>query len=652
MTAVCLAAWCAAALQLLLLLLLASAEAAKPTVLVVVPHPDDEIICCSGVIYNAVHTHGFNVIVVVTTNGDFYEEGKPRGYMREAESVAGLAQLGVPEENVIFLGYPDNYLSELRASYDGRKAGYLVTKHGISETYGDRGRYGKDFHSGVKGEPAKYTYQSLVDDVTEILRTFSPIHVFVPGTPVDLHPDHKALLLTTLEALKAATLLDASFTTTLHITFVWNNEPTWPNAINPFEIFSRPTYDDLSFLPWSRHEALPVPACMRTSNWTENPKYLAIAAHPSQQGVKCSFLLRFLHADEVFWPVVVSRDSASPGTHHNCTHSWNCLQQQPPPPVVTMEPYQEACEGSDVTLHGTVLFARSARERKFAWQQVEGPPVTLVHTDSATPYFVVPHTGEAQLLSFTLIASDGVVSSFPAITTVRVLRESPTRYSPNVAPLAWATASSETPSSRSLATCAIDGVADGFIRRYPSMVGDPTKEWRTDYEGVGAWLQLEWPQPHFIGKLVVYDRPLCDAHVLSALVLFDGGASGNTSIGALDNLGSPYVHEFAPRWARTLRFIVTAVSPPTPSNAVGLAELCVHEVLSLGGPCGENKGADADARVQVDADEYERKGAPRLSYALVASVCVCLLGAARCVWLRAKRRHRPPQPLRRIKVSY
>lgn len=60
--------------------------------------------------------NGFNVAVAIVTNGDLVA-GKERGLVRQSESVEGLAILGLVEDNIVFLGYPDNFLSVLAHNY-------------------------------------------------------------------------------------------------------------------------------------------------------------------------------------------------------------------------------------------------------------------------------------------------------------------------------------------------------------------------------------------------------------------------------------------------------------------------------------------------------------------------------------------------------
>jgi LmbE family N-acetylglucosaminyl deacetylase len=101
--------------MVVLLLIGGSAAAQNKTIVILAPHPDDEALCCAGVIQNALQ-QGNAVKIVVVTNGDSYYPGVPLGYQREAESVAGMAVLGLGEQDIIFMGYGDQSLLDLYQS--------------------------------------------------------------------------------------------------------------------------------------------------------------------------------------------------------------------------------------------------------------------------------------------------------------------------------------------------------------------------------------------------------------------------------------------------------------------------------------------------------------------------------------------------------
>jgi LmbE family N-acetylglucosaminyl deacetylase len=141
----------------------------------------------------------------------------------------------------------------------------------------------------------------------------------------------------------------------------------------------------------------------------------------------------------------------------------------------------------------------------------------------------------------------------------------------NVGLQATVTASSETPATLQYATKAVDGVIDG----YP---GDYTKEWATNGEKVGAWLNLTWPVSQTINQIVLYDRPNSDDQITGANLIFSDGSV--ISAGGLNNNGSPVTINFAPKTITSVRLNITSVSSTTIN--VGLSEIQVFQQGSGG----------------------------------------------------------------------
>ncbi len=163
-------------------------------VLVIAPHPDDETLG-PGILLSRLAKKGVQVRVVVMTNGDgftdalaiSYHELKPRrqdylsfGYMRQKETLAAMSLLGIPKNDVIFLGYPDGGLLHLWSADNWTKPYTSL-------------RTGQD-HNPYTNAPspgAPYTGTSVVDDLTRIFQDFKPQYVIYPH-PNDRHPDHLA----------------------------------------------------------------------------------------------------------------------------------------------------------------------------------------------------------------------------------------------------------------------------------------------------------------------------------------------------------------------------------------------------------------------------------------------------------------------------
>lgn len=123
--------------------------------LVLAPHPDDEVLGCGGLI-SAMLAHGAGVRVVVVTDGGLGGDA----LTRERESVAAAQVLaeGRPAPHLEFWRLPD------------------------------RGLAGDD---------------SLVQRLQMLIRDVTPDCVLLPS-PFEIHPDHRALCLAGLQAMRAA----------------------------------------------------------------------------------------------------------------------------------------------------------------------------------------------------------------------------------------------------------------------------------------------------------------------------------------------------------------------------------------------------------------------------------------------------------------
>ena len=127
-------------------------------VLVFAPHPDDEVISSAGLILQG-HARGQRIGVVMLTNGDgfpalaaaaahktiealLYEDFRHAGALRQQHSLNAAKRLGLRDDEVIFLGYPDSALTEIYQQPEGKIYTQQLTK--MSETYGLTQR---DYHT-------------------------------------------------------------------------------------------------------------------------------------------------------------------------------------------------------------------------------------------------------------------------------------------------------------------------------------------------------------------------------------------------------------------------------------------------------------------------------------------------------------------------
>ena len=140
--------------------------------------------------------NGGEVRVVFVTNGDGYPEairrqlGHPArsshdfidyGKRRYEEALQALCELGVPAEDAILLGFPDDGIDDLLNNYWSKLTPYTSPYTRLSS-------------AGYKDSYSRWTVYAgvnLKDAMAEILEDFSPDWIVMPD-PRDYHPDHCA----------------------------------------------------------------------------------------------------------------------------------------------------------------------------------------------------------------------------------------------------------------------------------------------------------------------------------------------------------------------------------------------------------------------------------------------------------------------------
>lgn len=542
-------------------------------ILYVSAHPDDDVLSAAGVIARA-RDRGIPVRVAYVTNGDL-TGGVAMGLTREGEAVSAQGVLGVAESDLVFLGYPDSALAELRSAYPNPGDRYTAAS-GQSETYGNRGLGGTDYHTYRFGTPAAYNAANLRADLTDLIGSFRPTHI-VTLSEWDRHPDHAATYLFVSEALGEIYSQDPTYVPTVHSTIVWNDQPSatpvWPPPRDAATPFTEPPVLASTNLDWADRESLDVPIAMQSTDYGTNPKNQAIDAHVSQGGALL-FFGRFVHKDEIFW----SENLLGPN--------------QPPVPDAGTD--QTVGHGTLAQLHGGASFDPEGQALRFRWRQVAGPTVALSSPEAADPTFVSPVASQSLLLAFELLVSDGEFVSLPDMAIVRV------RGAVNVAPAASVTASSETVETGQTAWKAVDGVPSGYPVDY-------TREWATNGQRAEAWIDLAWSRRYCVEKATLYDRPNLSDHILAGTLLWSDATS--VAVGTLDNAGAATDVAFPARVVTGVRFTVDAVSPETEN--VGLAELEVYRCVESDPDGDDWLAVEGDCD---DADPLRNPGLPEVPY--------------------------------------
>ncbi|MCX5707827.1 MAG: PIG-L family deacetylase [Candidatus Omnitrophica bacterium] len=173
-------------------------EAQDPPVDLVVfaPHPDDEALACGQTIIQGVKEHK-KIKVVFLTNGDGSESGaaafanKPEsgvaaqdyialGQERQEEALRAAIQMGLPQEDLIFLGYPDDGLIFLWGQEEH-------VRYRSEHTNQSSSIYKKTWGRAKSG----YSRENLTQDIKDILKKYQPKIIYSPS-PLDKHKDHVA----------------------------------------------------------------------------------------------------------------------------------------------------------------------------------------------------------------------------------------------------------------------------------------------------------------------------------------------------------------------------------------------------------------------------------------------------------------------------
>jgi len=264
-------------------------------ILVVAPHSDDEVLATGGLIADSLKA-GKQVKVVIVTNGDGYRWAEKLysrrlissaadlvkfGYERQGESIEALRILGVPREDIIFLGYPDRGLEKMWFAN-------WIPDHLYKSTYT------KTDHSPYVNSytlKAPYCGASFVKDLLRIIRDFAPDQIFLPH-PNDAHPDHWATFAFAQVALKMLSEEDPKFHRAQVKTYlVHRGDYPLPKKISAKLPLSPPDDLEINGADWQLCTLSPEAVAA---------KRLAILAFRSQTEVTKRFLLRFARASELF----------------------------------------------------------------------------------------------------------------------------------------------------------------------------------------------------------------------------------------------------------------------------------------------------------------------------------------------------------------
>jgi len=261
-------------------------------VMVIVPHQDDEVNLLCGVLEEFA-SYGSNVRVVYTTNGD--AEGIPEVRLREAIAYCGY--VGIPEENVIFLGYGDRWDNDRGVHLYNAPAGSVVISR-----YGAAATYALEEHPAFHQDNA-YVVENYLSDLEAVILMYEPELIFC--VDYDDHIEHQALSLAFEKVMGKILKENPEYRPTVYKGFAYGT--AWFAEENFYGINLQAT-DDLFREPylqkpenyrWEDRVRLPVDGAVLSRSLVNSEGFRSLECFSSQNAQYRAQSI--VNGDKVFW---------------------------------------------------------------------------------------------------------------------------------------------------------------------------------------------------------------------------------------------------------------------------------------------------------------------------------------------------------------
>ncbi len=272
-------------------------------ILILVPHQDDDIILC-GVFLKGLIEEGYQVFVVFMTNGDYDSQ---IGLVRIQEALTVMKLYGIPETQIIFMGYANQYASGYPHIYNARPDEILKSRFGNTETYGhvEHPEYCYQRH----GVHNLYQRKNLISDLKEIILEILPD--IIMATDVEMHVDHIANSLFLDEVIGELFKSNSDFRPIIYkkqgYATEWYAEADYSNINNDAarkgKACSYVNHEITDFLNpyirWKDRIRFPLHISARTEQKEDNIVYKALQIYSSQDAIE--HFDSILNSDSVFW---------------------------------------------------------------------------------------------------------------------------------------------------------------------------------------------------------------------------------------------------------------------------------------------------------------------------------------------------------------
>lgn len=267
--------------------------------LVIAPHPDDEINLAAQLIIE-LNKLKAEVYVLYTTNGD----ADPKiGNRRLGEAIRALSLINVPEENVIFLGYANDWKDETHIF----ESNEIVTSK-LGKTKTNALKTHPEYCYRKYGKHHDFIYSNFKQDFKDVINELLPDLLIC--VDFDKHPDHRAASLTfdkvMGELLKERTEYRPLVLKKFAYNGVWFGKKDYYNV--PFEptlkeddFFYSDAYHELESPAYTWDERLAFNVDPRTTTRLLRDNLLYKMAKKHKSTIAWYQMQRVINADMVYW---------------------------------------------------------------------------------------------------------------------------------------------------------------------------------------------------------------------------------------------------------------------------------------------------------------------------------------------------------------
>lgn len=261
-------------------------------VMVIVPHEDDDLNIAGGVLEEYAN-YGSEVYMVFVTNGDAY--GK--GFVRIDEALECCAQMGIPEECVIFLGYGDQWSEDGPHLYNAEPGEHRTSLGGFSQTYGT------EEHPAYR-DGRDYTVDNLLEDMEDVILEYRPDTILC--SDYDAHIDHRAVTLAFEKVMGRILQKEPDYTPVVFKAYAystaWMAEPDFYEQLNlgaTDNPFAEPHNQFPAVYRWEERLRLPVAAQTLSRSLMTTGNYRGMSIYASQN--EKARAQRMTNSDKLFW---------------------------------------------------------------------------------------------------------------------------------------------------------------------------------------------------------------------------------------------------------------------------------------------------------------------------------------------------------------